>query len=67
MEVEKLVLISRIYPTAVRLREGLVLIDNRLCDQVSDLCEGEIPTFLGRIALDWGLKVVHRGALVDQI
>ena len=67
MEVEKLVLISRIYPTAVRLREGLVLIDNRLCDQVSDLCEGEIPTFLGRIALDWGLKVVHRGALIDQI
>ena len=67
MEVEELVSISRIYPTAVRLREGLVLIDDRLCDQVSDLCEGEIPTFLGRIALDWGLKVVHRGALIDQI
>ena len=67
MEVEKLVSISRIYPTAVRLREGLVLIDDRLCDQVSDLREGEVPTFLGRIALDWGLKVVHRGALIDQI
>lgn len=67
MEVEKLVSISRIYPTAVRLREGLVLIYDRLCNQVSDLREGEIPTFLGRIALDWGLKVVHRGALIDQI
>jgi hypothetical protein len=51
----------------VRLRESLVLIDNCLCDQVSDLREGEVPTFLGRVALDWGLKVVHRGALVDQI
>ena len=51
----------------MRLREGLVLIYDRLCDQVSDLREGEIPTFLGRIALDWGLKVVHRGALIDQI
>jgi len=67
MEVEELVSISGIYPTAVRLREGLVLIDNRLCDQVGDLREGEVPTFLGRIALDWGLKVVHRGALIDQI
>lgn len=67
MEVEELVSISRIYPTAVRLREGLVLIDDRLCDQVSDLREGEVPTFLGRVALDWGLKVVHRGALIDQI
>ncbi len=67
MEVEKLVSISRIYPTAMRLREGLVLIDDRLSDQVSDLREGEIPTFLGRVALDWGLKVVHRGALIDQI
>ena len=67
MEVEELVSISGIYPTAVRLREGLVLIDDRLCDQVSDLCEGEVPTFLGRIALDWGLEVVHRGALIDQI
>lgn len=67
MEVEELVSISRIYPTAVRLCESLVLIDDRLCDQVSDLCEGEIPTFLGRVALDWGLKVVHRGALIDQI
>ena len=37
MEVEELVSISRIYPTAVRLRESLVLIDNCLCDQVSDL------------------------------
>jgi len=54
MEVDELVSISRIYPTAVRLREGLVLIYDRLCDQVSDLREGEIPTFLGRIALDWG-------------
>jgi hypothetical protein len=51
----------------VRLREGLVLIYDRLCDQVSDLREGEIPTFLGRIALDWDWEVVHRGALVDQI
>ena len=59
MEVEELVSISRIYPTAVRLCEGLVLIYYRLCDQVSDLREGEIPTFLGRIALDWVLKVVH--------
>ena len=67
MEVEELVSISRIYPTAVRLRESLVLIDNCLCDQVSDLREGEIPTFLGRVALDWGLEVVHRGALIDQI
>ena len=67
MEVEKLVSISRIYPTAMRLCEGLVLIDDRLCDQVSDLREGEVPTFLGRVALDWGLKVVHRGALIDQI
>jgi hypothetical protein len=67
MEVEELVSISRIHPTAVRLRESLVLIDNCLCDQVSDLREGEAPTFLGRVALDWGLKVVHRGALIDQI
>ena len=67
MEVEELVSISRIYPTAVRLSKFLVLVDDRLCDQVSDLREGEIPTFLGRIALDWGLKVVHRGALIDQI
>ena len=67
MEVEKLVSISRIYPTAVRLREGLVLIDDRLRDQLSDLREGEVSTFLGRIALDWGLEVVHRGALIDQI
>ncbi len=67
MEVEKLVLISGIYPTAVRLCEFLVLVDDRLCDQVSDLHDGQIPTFLGRIALDWGWEVVHRGALVDQI
>jgi len=67
MEVEELVSISRIYPTAVRLRKGLVLIDDRLCDQVRDLREGEVPTFLSRVALDWGLKVVHRGALIDQI
>ena len=67
MEVEELVSISRIYPTAVRLSKFLVLVDDRLCDQVSDLREGEVPTFLGRIALDWGLKVVHRGALIDQI
>ncbi len=67
MEVEKLVSISRIYPTAVRLCKGLVLIYDRLCEQVSDLREGEVPTFLGRIALDWGWEVVHRGALVDQI
>ena len=67
MEVEKLVLISGVYPTAVRLCEGLVLIYDRLCDQVSDLREGEIPTFLGRMALDRGLKVVHRVALIDQI
>ena len=67
MEVEKLVLISGIYPTAVRLRKFLVLVDDRLCDQVSDLREGEVSTFLGRIALDWGWEVVHRGALVDQI
>ena len=67
MEVEELVSISRIYPTAVRLRESLVLIDNCLCDQVSDLREGEVPTFLGRVPLDLGLKVVHRGALIDQI
>ena len=67
MEVEELVSISRIYPTVVRLRESLVLIDNCLCDQVSDLREGEVPTFLGRVVLDWGLKVVHRGALIDQI
>jgi hypothetical protein len=62
MEVEELVSISGIYPTAVRLRESLVLIDNCLCDQVSDLREGEVPTFLGWIALDRGLEVVHRGA-----
>ena len=67
MEVEELVSISGIYPTAVRLREGLVLIDDRLRDQLSDLREGEVSTFLGRIALDWGLEVVHRGALIDQI
>ena len=67
MEVEKLVLISGIYPTAVRLCEFLVLVDDRLCDQVRDLREGEVPTFLGRVVLDWGLKVVHRGALIDQI
>ena len=67
MEVEELVSISGIYPTAVRLCKGVVLIDDCLCDQVSDLREGEVPTFLGRIALDWGLKVVHRGALIDQI
>ena len=52
MEVEELVSISRIYPTAVRLRKGLVLIDDSLCDQVSDLREGEVSTFLGRIAMD---------------
>jgi hypothetical protein len=67
MEVEKLVLISGVYPTAVRLCKFLVLVDNRLCDQESDLRKGEVSTFLGRIALDWGLKVVHRGALIDQI
>ncbi len=67
MEVEELVSISRIYPTAVRLREGLMLINDRLCDQVSDLREGQIPTFLGWIAFDRGFEVVHRGALVDQI
>lgn len=54
MEVEKLVSISRIYPTAVGLREGLVLINDRLCDQVSDLRKGEVPAFLGRAALGWG-------------
>ena len=52
MEVEKLVLISGVYPTAVRLCKFLVLVDNRLCDQVSDLRKGEVSTFLGRIALD---------------
>lgn len=67
MEVEKLVLISGIYPTAVRLCKFSLLVDDRLCNQVSDLREGEVPTFLGRIALGWGLKVVHRGALIDQI
>ena len=67
MEVEKLVLISGIYPTAVGLCEFLLLVDDRLCNQVSDLCDGEIPTFLGRIALEWGWEVVHQGALVDQI
>ena len=67
MEVEKLVSISGIDPTAVCLFEGVVLIDYRLCDQVRDLLNGQVPTFLGRIALDWGLKVVHRGALIDQI
>lgn len=59
MEVEKLVSISRIYPTAVGLREGLVLINDRLCDQVSNLREGEIPTFLGRGAFGGGWEVVH--------
>ena len=67
MEVEKLVSISGIDPTAVCLFEFYVLIDDRLCDQVRDLLKGQVPTFLGRIALDWGLKVVHRGALIDQI
>jgi len=59
MEVEKLVSISRIYPTAVGLREGLVLINDRLCDQVSDLRKGEVPAFLGRVALGWCWEVVH--------
>ena len=59
MEVEKLVSISRIYPTAVGLREGLVLINDRLCDQVSNLREGEVPTFLGRGAFGGGWEVVH--------
>ena len=67
MEVEKLVLISGIYPTAVCLCKFMVLVDDRLCYQVSDLRDGQIPTFIGRIALDWGWEVVHRGALVDQI
>jgi hypothetical protein len=44
-----------------------MLINDRLCDQVSDLREGQIPTFLGWIAFDRGFEVVHRGALVDQI
>jgi len=59
MEVEELVSISRIYPTAVGLREGLVLINDRLCDQVSNLREGEVPTFLGRGAFGGGWEVVH--------
>ena len=59
MEVEELVSISRIYPTAVGLREGLVLIHDRLCDQVSNLREGEVPTFLGRGAFGSGWEVVH--------
>jgi hypothetical protein len=67
MEVEKLVSISGIDPTAVCFFEGLVLIDDRLCDQVRDLLKGQVPTFLGWIAFDRGFEVVHRGALVDQI
>jgi hypothetical protein len=67
MEVEKLVSISGIDPTAVCFFEGLVLIDDRLCDQVRDLLKGQVSTFLGRVALGWGWEVVHRGALVDQI
>lgn len=59
MEVEKLVSISRIYPTAVGLRQGLVLINHRLCDQLSDLRKGEVPTFLGWVVLGWGWEVVH--------
>jgi hypothetical protein len=30
-----------------------------LCDQVSDLRKGEVPTFLGRVALGGGWEVVH--------
>ncbi len=67
MEVEKLVSISGIDPTAVRLRERLMLSDDRLCDQVSDLDKGQVPSFLGRVAFDEGWEVVHRGGLVDQI
>ena len=67
MEVEKLVSISGIDPTAACLFEGLVLIDDRLCDQVRDLHNGQVPTFLGWMAFDDGLEVVHRGGLVDQI
>ncbi len=67
MEVEKLVSISGIDPTAACLFEGLVLIYDRLCDQVRDLRKGQVPTFLGWMAFDDGLEVVHRGGLVDQI
>lgn len=67
MEVEKLVSISGIDPTVVYLFEGLVLIDDRLCDQVRDLDKGQVPTFLGRVTFDEGYEVVHRGGLVDQI
>ncbi len=66
-EVEKLVSISGIDPTAACLFEGLVLIYDRLCDQVRDLRKGQVPTFLGWMAFDDGLEVVHRGGLVDQI
>jgi hypothetical protein len=49
------------------LFEGVVLIDYRLCDQVRDLLKGQVPIFLGWMAFDDGLEVVHRGGLVDQI
>ena len=67
MEVEKLVSISGIDPTAVCLFEGVVLIDDCLSDQACDLDKGQVPTFLGWMAFDDGLEVVHRGGLVDQI
>ena len=67
MEVEKLVLISGVYPTAVYQSNFLMLLDNRLRDEMSDLGDGEVSTFLSRIAIGRSLEVVHLGTLVDQI
>ncbi len=67
MEVEKLVLISGVYPTAVCQSNFLMLLDNRLRDEMSDLGDGEVSTFLSRIAIGRSLEVVHLGTLVDQI
>ncbi len=68
MEVEKLVSICRVYLTAVRHSELLLVSDSGLCNQMSNLGKSEVATFFGRLACSScgdGLEVVHSASLVD--